>query len=112
MKKIIVQKYGGSSVATPKHIKRVAKRIIFFKKKGYNMVVVVSAMGNSTDDLINLAKDITPNPNPREYDALLATGEKVSAALMAMAIDSFGYKALLIYNSFSSKHQQRASYHR
>ena len=93
MKKIIVQKYGGTSVGTPERIKNIAKRIISFKKKGYNMVVVVSAMGDSTDDLIALSKKINPSPPPREYDALLATGEKVSAALTAMAIESFGYKA-------------------
>ena len=93
MKSIIVQKYGGSSIATPDHIKRVAKRIISSKKKGHHMVVVVSAMGKTTNALIALSKQVTHTPPLREYDALLATGEKVSAALMAMAIESFGYKS-------------------
>ncbi|EYE88866.1 aspartate kinase [Fervidicella metallireducens AeB] len=91
---IIVQKYGGSSVATIEKIKNVAKSIINKKNQGNDMVVVVSAMGDTTDDLINLAKEIATNPCKRELDALLATGEMVSSALLAMAIKDMGYDAV------------------
>ncbi len=91
---LIVQKYGGTSVGTVERIKHVAKRIVASKRQGHQLVVVVSAMGKSTDDLIALAKQICDPPVPREYDALLATGEKVSAALVAMAIHAQGEKAV------------------
>ncbi|TZE81412.1 aspartate kinase [Calorimonas adulescens] len=90
MDNIIVQKYGGTSVATPERIKNVAGRIINLKRAGKNIVVVVSAMGDSTDDLIDLAHQITPDPPSRELDMLLSTGEQVSIALLAMAIESMG----------------------
>lgn len=71
---LIVQKFGGSSVATPDLIKNVARRIIKTKEQGNKVIVVVSAMGDSTDDLIELAKSVNPNPNKREMDMLLSTG--------------------------------------
>lgn len=94
MKKIIVQKYGGTSVANPDRIKSVAKRVVSTKKKGYNVVVVVSALGDTTDKLIELAKQITDAPSEREYDMLVSTGEQVSVALLAMAIHKLGYEAI------------------
>jgi len=91
---IIVQKYGGSSVGTPDRIKAVADRIIASKKKGHELVVVVSAMGDTTDDLLALAAKITENPSDREMDMLLSTGEQISIALLAMAIHSKGENAI------------------
>lgn len=91
---LVVQKYGGTSVGDVNKIHNVAKRIIQTKEKGNKLVVVVSAMGHNTDHLVALAKDISSNPTDREYDALLATGEQVSAALVAMAINSYGHKAI------------------
>lgn len=91
---IVVQKYGGSSVATPEKIKNVAKWVIKKKQEGNDVVVVISAMGDTTDELIDLAKKITEHPDKRELDAILATGEMVSSALLAMAIKSLGYDAI------------------
>lgn len=91
---IIVQKFGGSSVANPERIKRVAKRAIECKSEGNDVVVVVSALGDTTDELIKLAKQITDNPPEREYDMLLATGEQVSIALLAMAIQTMGHPVI------------------
>ena len=83
---IIVQKYGGSSVADPQKIISAARRVIKAKKAGYDTVVVVSAVGSSTDHLVDLARQITDNPSSREMDVLISTGEQVSVALLAMAI--------------------------
>ncbi|MDD5216684.1 MAG: aspartate kinase [Candidatus Omnitrophica bacterium] len=91
---LIVQKYGGSSVANAGKIMRVARRVVAAKKKGHQMVVVVSAMGDMTDDLIELADQITKLPSEREMDMLLSTGEQVSVALLAMAIHQLGVKAM------------------
>ncbi|ACV62946.1 aspartate kinase [Desulfofarcimen acetoxidans DSM 771] len=91
---LVVQKYGGSSVANPERIKRVAARIVETKLQGHNVVVVVSAMGDTTDDLIDLMKQIAENPSEREMDMLLSTGEQISVALLAMAIESLGEKAV------------------
>ncbi len=91
---IIVQKFGGTSVADPDKIHNVAKAVIREKEKGNDIVVVVSAMGHTTDYLIKLAKEVTENPDSREMDMLLSTGEQVSIALLAMAVQSHGYKAL------------------
>lgn len=91
---LIVQKFGGTSVANPDRIKAAATRIIGAKKAGNQVVVVVSAMGDATDDLIELAKQISDNPPKREMDQLLATGEQVTIALMAMAIHAQGHKAI------------------
>jgi aspartate kinase len=90
---LVVQKYGGSSVADAERIKRVAERIIATKKNGHDVVVVVSAMGDTTDELIDLAERIVPVPSGREFDMLLTAGERISMALLAMAINSLGYKA-------------------
>ncbi|MBF0545332.1 MAG: aspartate kinase [Candidatus Riflebacteria bacterium] len=91
---MIVQKYGGSSVATPEKIKAVASKVKKKVDEGKRVVVVVSAMGKTTNSLIDLAKEVTPNPPPREMDMLLATGEQVTAALLAMALSSEGINAL------------------
>lgn len=90
---LIVQKYGGSSVADADSIRRVAKRVVDTKRAGNEVVVTVSAMGDTTDELIDLAHEITPIPDPREFDMLVTTGERVSMALLAMAIKSMGYDA-------------------
>src|SRR3954468_13446961 len=90
---LIVQKFGGSSVATAESIKRVAKRIVETRKAGNEVVVAVSAMGDTTDELLDLAHDVTPIPAPRELDMLLTAGERISMALLAMAIKSMGYDA-------------------
>ena len=90
---LIVQKYGGSSVANAEKIKNVARRVAKARKAGHQMVVVVSALGDTTDDLIELAHQITPSPDDREMDMLLSTGEQVSVALLAIAIHSLGVKA-------------------
>jgi aspartate kinase len=91
---LIVQKFGGSSVADAQKIHRAAGRAISAKVKGNQVCVVVSAMGDSTDDLIKLAEEICPNPPKREMDQLLATGEQVTIALMAMAIHAQGHEAI------------------
>jgi len=90
---LIVQKYGGSSVADADAIKRVAERIVAQKKAGYDVVVVVSAMGDTTDELLDLAKQVSPLPPGRELDMLLTAGERISMALVAMAIGNLGYEA-------------------
>lgn len=87
---IVVQKYGGSSVATAERIKAVAQRVIKKKEEGYELVVVVSARGDTTDELIELAGQITNNPSEREMDVLLSTGEQISIALLAMALQELG----------------------
>jgi aspartate kinase len=90
---LIVQKFGGSSVADAESIKRVAKRIVETRKAGNEVVVAVSAMGDTTDELLDLAHEVTPIPAPRELDMLLSSGERISMALLAMAISSMGYVA-------------------
>jgi aspartate kinase len=90
---IVVQKYGGSSVADATGIKRVAQRIVNTRKAGHDVVVVVSAMGDTTDDLRDLAEQVSPLPPPRELDMLLTAGERISMALLAMAIAQLGHKA-------------------
>ncbi|MFD3561826.1 MULTISPECIES: aspartate kinase [unclassified Streptomyces] len=90
---LVVQKYGGSSVADAEGIKRVAKRIVDAKKNGNQVVVVVSAMGDTTDELIDLAGQVSPIPAGREFDMLLTAGERISMALLAMAIKNLGHEA-------------------
>jgi aspartate kinase len=90
---LVVQKYGGSSVADAEGIKRVAKRIVDAKKSGHQVVVVVSAMGDTTDELIELAEQVSPIPAGREFDMLLTAGERISMALLAMAIKNLGHEA-------------------
>ena len=96
---IIVMKFGGSSVADATCMKRVAKRIVEARKAGHPVVAVVSARGDTTDELIELAKEITNNPPAREMDMLLSTGERISAALVAMAIYEMGYNAISLTGS-------------
>ncbi len=91
---LIVQKYGGSSLATADRIRHVAGRIARERAEGERLVVVVSAMGDTTDDLLALAAQITPEPDPRELDLLLATGEHMSGTLVAMALHALGVPAI------------------
>jgi aspartate kinase len=93
---IVVQKYGGSSVADAGKIRNVARRVSESFSKGNKVVVVVSAMGDTTDDLIELANKINPNPEPREMDLLLSTGEIVSSTLLAMSLHAMGFSAVAL----------------
>jgi aspartate kinase len=90
---LVVQKYGGSSVADAEGIKRVAKRIVDTRKAGHDVVVAVSAMGDTTDELVDLAQQVSPLPHGRELDMLLTAGERISMALLAIAINTHGYEA-------------------
>ncbi len=90
---IVVQKYGGSSVEDAQGVKRVAQRIVDAKRNGHQVVVVVSAMGDSTDELLDLAQQVAPMPPPRELDMLLTAGERISMALLAMAVGNLGHEA-------------------
>ncbi|MFC1631494.1 aspartate kinase [Candidatus Omnitrophota bacterium] len=94
MANIIVQKYGGSSVAGPERISQVAKRIVGYRRRGYDLVVAVSALGDTTDELLKLAHRINRAPAEREIDMLISTGEQISVALLAMAIHKLGYQAI------------------
>ena len=91
---LIVQKYGGTSVANVERIKAVAERVVKTAKEGHKVAVVVSAMAGETDKLINLAYQVSPNPNEREMDLLLSSGERVTCALTAIAIEELGHKAM------------------
>ncbi|MFA6350299.1 MAG: aspartate kinase [Candidatus Omnitrophota bacterium] len=93
-KKLIVQKFGGSSVANVDRIKNVARKVVGYRRKGYDLVVVVSALGDTTDELIELADKINSDPSEREMDMLLSTGEQISVALLAMAIHKLGFEAI------------------
>lgn len=93
---LIVQKYGGTSVANVERIKNVAARVARTAKEGHKVVVVVSAMSGETDKLINLAHQVSLNPNEREMDMLLSSGERVTSALTAMAIEDLGFKAMAL----------------
>ena len=88
---LIVQKFGGSSVADAASIVRVARRIVDTVADGHQVVVIVSAMGDTTDDLIDLANQVSAAPDPREFDMLLTSGERISMALLAMAIHDLGH---------------------
>ena len=90
----VVMKFGGSSVADPEKIRHVAQRFVDAKRRGLNVVGTVSAMGKTTDQLLALASDVSPTPNPRELDMLLSTGERIACALVAMAIDDLGEEAV------------------
>jgi aspartate kinase len=94
MGKLIVQKFGGSSVANVERIQNVAKRVVSYKKRGNDLVVVVSALGDTTDELIDLASKINADPSEREMDMLLSTGEQISVALLAMAIHKLKFEAI------------------
>lgn len=91
---ILVQKYGGSSVANPEKLMQVAQRVVDARKQGYRVVVVVSAMGDTTNRLMQMAKEISDNPPRRELDMLLSVGERVSMALLSMAIQKLGYDSI------------------
>jgi aspartate kinase len=98
---IVVQKYGGSSVANPEKLKKVAERVMRTRKEGHDVVVVVSAMGDTTDDLLKLANQVSASPARRELDMLLTAGERISMALLSMAIREFGGDAISFTGSQS-----------
>ena len=91
---ILVQKFGGTSVGSPERIKAIASRAEACYKKGTKLVIVVSAMGDTTNKLVELASEISSSPSPREYDALISTGENVSASLLAMSLNDIGIPAI------------------
>ena len=97
----MVQKYGGSSVADVAHIKAVAERVVATRRTGVDVVVVVSAMGNTTNELLAKATGISDNPNPRELDMLLSVGERISTALLAIAVGDLGVPAISFTGSQS-----------
>src|SRR3954464_6053928 len=90
---LIVQKYGGTSVGSVERIKNVAKRVAKWRSAGHQLVVVVSAMSGETNRLIGLAKEIQPDPDPRELDVIASTGEQVTIGLLAMGLKQLGLKA-------------------
>jgi aspartate kinase len=92
--RVVVQKFGGSSLAGVDRIKAVARRVAATRAEGFRPVVVVSAMGDTTDDLLDLAQSVTDAPAARDMDMLLATGEQVSAALLSMALGQLGVPAV------------------
>ena len=98
---VVVQKYGGSSVADVQKLKQVAERIMRTRKQGHDVVVVVSAMGDTTDELLAMAKQVSPRPDRRELDMLLSAGERVSMALLSMAIRGLGGDAISFTGSQS-----------
>jgi aspartate kinase len=97
--RVLVMKFGGSSVADADKIRRVAERLVAARRDGRPVVGVVSAMGKTTDDLVALAGQVSPRPHPREMDMLLSTGERISAALCAMAIEDLGHRAVSLTGS-------------
>jgi len=101
MKSLVIQKYGGSSLATPTHIKRVAKKIALKKKDGYRLVIVGSAMGNATDELLKLSKEVSDKPSTRELDMLLSSGERISMSLLSMALHMLGVESISFTGSQS-----------
>ncbi|MCA9539057.1 MAG: aspartate kinase [Myxococcales bacterium] len=98
---IVVQKYGGSSVATPEKILAVAERVVATRREGYQVVVVVSAMGNTTNELLALARSVSENPHRRELDMLVTVGERISMSLLSMAIQDLGHPAVSFTGSQS-----------
>src|SRR5437899_9170035 len=98
---IVVQKYGGSSVADVSRIKRVAERVMRTRAQGHDVVVVVSAMGDTTDDLLALAKQVSASPDRRELDMLLSAGERIAMAVLSMAIRELGGNAISFTGSQS-----------
>ena len=105
----VVMKFGGSSVADPAKIQHVARRLVEAKQRGLRVVGTVSAMGKTTDGLIDLAHQVSPTPNAREFDMLLSTGERIACALVAMAIHDLGQEALSLTGSQAGHpHRRRA----
>jgi aspartate kinase len=98
---VVVQKYGGSSVADVQKLRRVAERVVATRRQGLDVVVVVSAMGDTTDELLAMAKQVSPNPDRRELDMLLSAGERISMALLSMAIRELGGDAISFTGSQS-----------
>src|SRR6058998_1845432 len=96
---IVVMKFGGTSVAGAADIKRAAQRIVAARESGNDVVAVLSARGSTTDELIAMAEDVSPSPDPREMDMLLSTGERISCALCAMAINDLGHNAISLTGS-------------
>src|SRR3954469_6424925 len=94
--RLVVQKYGGTSVGTPERIRHVAKRIVETQREGCQVVAVISAMAGVTDNLIKLASEMSTDPDKRELDVLLATGEQAATALTSMAVNTLGVKAISI----------------
>lgn len=99
MSDIVVMKFGGTSVADAERIKRAAKRIVEKREEGYSVVAVLSARGKTTDELISMAEEVSDAPDPREMDMLLSTGERISCALCAMAINDLGHRAISLTGS-------------
>jgi aspartate kinase len=99
MPHIVVMKFGGTSVADAMRIKRAAARIVEKREAGYSVVAVLSARGKTTDELISMAEEVSPSPDPREMDMLLSTGERISCALCAMAINDLGHRAISLTGS-------------
>src|SRR5579885_2974897 len=95
----IVMKFGGTSVADAERLKRAARRIVAQREAGRRVVAVLSARGHTTDELIAMAEEVSPNPDPREMDMLLSTGERISCALCAMAINDLGHRAISLTGS-------------
>ncbi len=96
---IVVMKFGGTSVAGPEQIKRAAERIVAARDAGKSVVAVLSARGKTTDELVEMAREISERPDPREMDMLLSTGERISCALCAMAIKDLGHRAISLTGS-------------
>ena len=90
----VVMKFGGTSVADAERIKRAARRIVSAREQGHRVVAVLSARGKTTDELISMAEEVSTSPDPREMDMLLSTGERISCALCAMAINDLGHRAI------------------
>ena len=99
MTSLIVMKFGGTSVADAERIKRAARRIVATRERGHPVVAVLSARGKSTDELIAMAEEVSPSPDPREMDMLLSSGERISCALCAMAINDLGHRAISLTGS-------------
>src|SRR5271169_738186 len=99
MPEVIVMKFGGTSVADAARVKRAARRIVDKREEGHQVVAVLSARGKTTDELIAMAEEISPAPDPREMDMLLSTGERISCALCAMAINDLGHRAISLTGS-------------
>lgn len=109
---LIVQKFGGTSIGTPERIQSVARRIVETRREGHSVVVVVSAMGHTTDELLDLARQVSHHPQPREVDMLLTAGERISMALVSMALHDLGVPSLSFTGSqtgiITTVHHQRA----
>src|SRR5271165_727562 len=99
MPDLVVMKFGGTSVADAARIKRAARRIVEKREQGYRVVAVLSARGKTTDELIAMAEEVSDDPDPREMDMLLSTGERISCALCAMAIHDLGHRAISLTGS-------------